>query len=251
MEDATALIDNAADYAEDGKIDLAVEEYRKALRELDRIEIENPDRAEKPEFATVRNKRAYVDAAIDSLLLAEARRNASAVAITDTTELEKEYAKRKAAEREARSAVRPGAINDETRFVNERLNGNDSTPPPEGRKARLAYAIDAMRRKDYELAHSTVRKLLAEKPNDAAALNIKGSIEAETGDYESAEKSFDTCIQSNPRSYYAYHNMARLFMASRGEDGKEVAKMYYERGLDYGGKRDLALEKALGIQEAE
>ena len=87
MEPASKLIDSASDYVEDGKIDEAVEEYRKALAELDRIEIENPERADKPEFSTLRNKRTYVNSAIDSLLLDQARKNARKVAITDTTEL--------------------------------------------------------------------------------------------------------------------------------------------------------------------
>ena len=49
MEPASRLIDSASDFADDGKIDEAVAEYRKALAELERIEIENPQRAEKPD----------------------------------------------------------------------------------------------------------------------------------------------------------------------------------------------------------
>ena len=92
MEPATKLIDEASDFAADGKIDEAVESYRKALFELDRIERENHDRAKGSEFATLRNKRAYVNAAIDSMLLSQVKQNARAVAVSDTTELERKLA---------------------------------------------------------------------------------------------------------------------------------------------------------------
>ena len=72
LEEATEMIDRAAEYSDEGKIDEAVAEYRRALVELDRVEYMNPARAETAEFTTVRNKRAYVNAAIDSLLLKQA-----------------------------------------------------------------------------------------------------------------------------------------------------------------------------------
>ena len=74
MEPATELIDEASDLAYEGKVQESVEKYRKALEELDRIEAENPERAQKQEFATVRNKRAYVNAAIDAMLMRRSSR---------------------------------------------------------------------------------------------------------------------------------------------------------------------------------
>ena len=92
MEPATKLIDEASDLASDGKVDASVEKYREALYKLDDIERENPERAKGSEFATLRNKRAYVNAAIDSLLLGQVKSNAKAVAVSDTTELERKLA---------------------------------------------------------------------------------------------------------------------------------------------------------------
>jgi len=88
MEPATTNIDAAADYAAEGKFREAQDCYRAAIAALNKIEADNPERAATPEFATVRNKRAYVNAALDSMLLAEARDNAKAVSVTDTTALE-------------------------------------------------------------------------------------------------------------------------------------------------------------------
>ena len=108
MEPATELIDEASDLAADGKVDESVEKYRKALDELDRIERENPERAKSAEFATLRNKRAYVNAAIDSMLLSQVKQNARVVAVSDTTELEKRLAKERAKDKP--NAVRPSGL---------------------------------------------------------------------------------------------------------------------------------------------
>ena len=95
IEPASLLIDEASDLASEGKTSDAVEKYREALVELDKIEAADPERAQTPEFATLRTKRAYVSAAIDSLLLAQARGNARPVAVSDTTELERKLAEEK------------------------------------------------------------------------------------------------------------------------------------------------------------
>ena len=81
MEDASIMIDEAYDLAADGKTSEAVDKFREALAELDRIEAENPDRVKEPEFNTLKNKRATVTAAIDSLLLDEVQSNAKSAGL--------------------------------------------------------------------------------------------------------------------------------------------------------------------------
>ena len=262
MEPASMLIDTAADYAEEGKINEAVAEYRKALAELDRIEVENPDRVGTTEFATVNNKRAYIDAAVDSLLLKQAQQNARAVAITDTTELEKRYARlkgrdvpegrpaedrqppapaRSAADAPAEAPAGPAVAESAERAEIKALLAAD----PRNRKARLRLVLVDLNDKDYAAAKLTLRELLAEKPNDAAALNMRAAVETEEGDYKAAERTLDQSIQSNPRSYYAYYNMARLFIKTRGASGKASARRYYETGRTFGGPADPELEGLL------
>jgi len=89
METASTMIDEAADLADEGKTEASVEKYRAVLDELDRIERENPERAKTPEFATIRNKRAYVNAKIDSMLMNQVKTNAKVVAVSDTRDLER------------------------------------------------------------------------------------------------------------------------------------------------------------------
>ncbi len=272
MEPASLAIDDAADAIADGKTDEAVEHYRKALAALERIEAENPERAATPEFATVRVKRAYVNAAIDSILLAQSRENAKAVAVTDTTELEKKFAEKRAAtakstaantpkpavatpklekqvdayvekdrarmkktEKAAAKAKAEKAVNREIKSLLEK--------DPKSRRARLLQAGEDIRNDDYAAAKLSIRALLEEKPNDAAALNMRAMCEAAEGDFRAAEKTLDQAINSNPRDHYAYYNMANLMLQSSGN--REAARRYYETGRTVGGPKDEQLEKAL------
>ncbi len=244
MEPASKLIDKASDLVEDGKIDEAIEEYRKALQELNRIEIENPERADKPEFSTLRNKRAYVNSAIDSLLLDQARRNATAVAITDTTELEKMYAGLVERRRAARSGRPMMEMDDATRLVEEGVVGSEAAKGRQSdRRERLKRAMAEAEKGNDAAALAVIDGLLAEKPNSAGALNLKAKIEMGKGDLDAAEKTLDQCIRSNPRSYYAFYNMARVLLKARkGEEGRKAARKYYKMGRDVGGPVDAELE---------
>ncbi len=235
MEPASLLIESASDLAAEGKVAEAVAEYKRALMELNRIELEHADRAQTPDFATLRNKRAYVNAAIDSLLLKQAKDHARAVAVTDTAELEKRYARKKRGESFAETAPK-----------------TDKTPTSAkpavqsgAEKSKLHLAAADLRKGDYDAALLALEEFLFEKPNHAAALNLRAAVEAEMGDYHKAERTLDQSIQSNPKSYHAYYNMARLFLKTRGASGKNVAKLYYETGLQYGGPQDAELEAQL------
>ena len=235
MEPATTLIDEAADLAADGKTDESVEKYRKALIELDRIEMENPDRAKSSEFATLRNKRAYVNAAIDSMLLAQVKSNAKAVAVSDTTELEKRLAEEKSgkkAEEKKDSAVR----------LESSPSPNKAAPAAQPRTKREA-AMQAIARGEFEQADKLVGEILAEKPNSSVGLNLRATLEARQGKFKEAEAALDQAIMSNPRNHFAYYNMAKLMLQTRPDD-KSVAKRYYETGRALGGPADGQLEAA-------
>jgi len=226
MEPASLLIDQAADLASEGKVQDAVEKYREALSRLDRIEAENADRAKRPEFATLRNKRAYVCAAIDSLLLEQVKSNAKAVAVSDTTELEKKLAAEQAKPVTQAKPVKQ-AISEE------------SAPRPRNRRER---AMACIVRGDFDAAKAVIDEMLAEKPNSPAALNLKAVMEIRKGSFEDAEQTLNHCIAVNPESYYAYFNMAELKIQA-GDRIK--AKRYYDTGRAYGGSRNLKLEAKL------
>lgn len=257
LEPASILIDSAADYRDEGKFDEAVEAYRKALEELDRVEAENPDRAATTEFATVRNKRAYVNAAIDSIFLELARTNAKAVALTDTSLLERKYAEeRERKEREAANARVPtperGNAQEKpepprSASVNRKAAEAVLAKDPKNRKARMVVAADDFSKGDLDAAEKTVLSILEEKPNDAAAMNLKGLVEMERGETEKAEETFRQLVRSNPSRYFGYYNLAKVILKVRGDAGKDVARqLYFDHGRQYcNGPQDKFLEEAL------
>ncbi len=243
MEPASVMIDEAYDLADEGKTSEAVEKYRAALAELDRVEAENPDRVSEPEFNTLKNKRATVMAAIDSLLLSEAQNNAKAIAVSDTTELQKKYdAKHGRAPKEPTSAnaEAKGAEAGESAAETDEIR-----PAAEARKpkSKMAIALEDLKKRDFAAVELTIGEILESRPDDAAALNLRAAVEMAKGDAKAAEKTLDQAIRSNPRGYHAYYNMARLMAAHKGN--LSGAKRYYEAGRSFGGPVDAKLEEIL------
>ena len=249
MEPATKLIDEASDFAADGKVDESVESYRKALMELDRIERENPERAKGSEFATLRNKRAYVNAAIDSMLLGQVKRNAKAVAVSDTTELERKLAEERGEDRP--STARPSGLAARTSGLDEAEKSESevvgvqiptttepTVPKPATKRER---AMDAIASGDYSTAEALINELLEAKPNGAMALNLRAAMEMKQGRFDVAEDTLDQAIMSNPRSHFAYYNLAILLL-QQDVGNKATAKRYYETGRAMGGPEDAVLE---------
>ena len=240
MEPASVMIDEAYDLAADGKTADAVEKYRAALEELDRIEAENPDRVRLPEFNTLKNKRVTVVAAINSLLLSEAKDNARAIAVTDTTDLQRKYDEKhgkQAKERAADPKPREEAAAKVAR------QAPVAKPRPSG-SSPFQGVVACLGRKDYDAAEKALEKILAERPTDVVALNLLAAAQLGKGDAKAAERSLDAAIGANPGDYCAYYNMARLHLGSKGKEAS--ARLYYAAGRKVGGPVDEKLE---GIPE--
>ena len=238
MEPASTNIDAAVDFAADGKTDEAIRCYEQALRELDRLEAAYPDRMETPEFTTVKTKRAYVRTAIDSLKFRQVEENSKAVAVSDTTELERKLAEEKAAANKPAPAAEmpaPAAPAPRAKMASA-APGKALT-----RSQRIAKAIADG---DYAAADADIAETLRTRPNDAAALNLRAMMESAQGRYRDAERTLDQAIQSNPKSYHAYFNMARLILKSN-PDNRDGARRYYETGRSMGGPANAALEEAV------
>ena len=240
MEPATELIDEASDLAAYGKIDESVEKYRKALDELDRIERENPERSKGAEFATLRNKRAYVNAAIDSMLLSQVKQNARVVAVSDTTELEKPLAEERG--EKSKSEVEQRSKTNST----VRPRPSPSTLPaskPAKPATKRDQAIADIANGDYAAAELLINEILEAKPNGAMALNLKAALEMKQGNFKEAEKALDQAISVHPHDPSAYYNLALLSLQKNGN--KSAAKRYYETGRAMGGAADPQLEALL------
>lgn len=241
MEPASTLIDEASDLAAEGRVDESVEKYRAALAELDRIERENPERSKTSEFATLRNKRAYVNAAIDSMLLGQVKSNARVVAVSDTTELERRLAKERGETPKPKPEVEQRKkANSAVRLEASPLSASRPARPPTKRE----QAMDDIERGDYASAELLIGEMLAAKPNGAMALNLKAALEMKRGNLAAAEAALDRAVMSNPRNYSAYYNTAVLLLR-KGEGNKSSAKRYYETGRAMGGPENPELEALL------
>ena len=258
MEPASTNIDAATDFEYDGKFDEAIACYAAALRALDMIEAEYPDQMKKPEFTTVKTKRAYVKTKIDTLKFLQVKENSMAVAVSDTTELEKKLAEEKAAAAKAATpATEPSAEGPTPAPAAEvpasapapaapaaKPAAKRAAPAPSKALSRQQRIAKAIADGDYAAADADIAETLRTKPNDAAALNLRAMMESAQGKFRDAEHTLDQAIQSNPKSYHAYYNMARLILRAY-PDNKDGARRYYETGRAMGGPRNAALEEAV------
>lgn len=260
MEPASTNIDAATDFEYDGKFDEAIACYAAALRALDMIEAEYPDQMKKPEFTTVKTKRAYVKTKIDTLKFLQVKENSKAVAVSDTTELEKKLAEEKAAAAKAATPATEPAAEEPTPAPAAEVTASApapaapapaakpaakrAAPAPSKALSRQQRIAKAIADGDYAAADADIAETLRTKPNDAAALNLRAMMESAQGKFRDAEHTLDQAIQSNPKSYHAYYNMARLILRAY-PDNKDGARRYYETGRAMGGPRNAALEEAV------
>ncbi len=129
LEPANDFIELAQDASLEGDTDKALENYRFALEELDRVETEYPDRAASAEFAPLRLRRAACTAAIDAIRFAQVNENMRPVSVTDTTELEKRWEKEQglADEEEDKKKPEPPQKGDDAKPKDE---AKKEPPPP-------------------------------------------------------------------------------------------------------------------------
>lgn len=129
LEPANDFIELAQDASLEGDTAKALENYRFALEELDRVETEYPDRAASAEFAPLRLRRAACTAAIDAIRFAQVNENMRPVSVTDTTELEKRWEKEQglADEEEDKKKPEPPKKDDDAKPKDE---AKKEPPPP-------------------------------------------------------------------------------------------------------------------------
>ena len=191
------------------------------------------------------------------MLLSQVKQNARVVAVSDTTELERKLAEERGAkdsssaartsglEEDLKPAVKPRKPEAEPRKPVKAQEPETRNLEPETRAqkpvTKRERAIDAIANGDYAVAEGLIKEMLAEKPNGAMALNLRAAMEMKQGRFDVAEDTLDQAIMSNPRSYFAYYNLARLLL-QKDAGNKASAKRYYETGRAMGGPEDAVLE---------
>ena len=271
LENANDLIEQAEDASLDGDAEKALELYNAALTNLVDVANQNPERAEKPEFAPLRNKIAATSAAIDSIRFAQVNQNIRAVAVTDTTELQKKYdaeqAKKKGLDKVIEKKAEPEEKRkDETatkKTVAEPAKtpaapSNPSAVPPSasapsanpapasfaGFDEKIQLALKELKAKDSAAADLLLEELEKERKGDLNVLILRAAAQNGMRYHLAARRTLEKAMRAHPKSYLPYYNLAHLMFKLEGE-GVESARQYYELGRALGGPRDERIESRL------
>ena len=274
LENANDLIEQAEDAALDGNAEKALELYNSALTNLVDVAAKNPDRAEKPEFAPLRNKIAATSAAIDSIRFAQVNQNIRAVAVTDTTELQKKYDEEQAKKKglklpeekkeeakkaeEKKAESKPEATPEAPKKTEAKTAAEAhsvpaaSTPAKKtvpakpvkvaGLDEKLQTALNEIQSKDYAAADLLLADLEKERPNDLNVLILRAAAQNGLKYHLAARRTLEKAMRAHPKHYLPYYNLAYLMFKIDGE-GAASAKQYYELGRTLGGPQDLRLER--------
>lgn len=271
LENANDLIEQAEDAALDGDAEKALELYNSALTNLVDVAAKNPDRAEKPEFAPLRNKIAATSAAIDSIRFAQVNQNIRAVAVTDTTELQKKYDEeqvrkkglklpetkkeipKKAEEKKGES--KPQAKPESPKKSEAKPAAKKPTVSAPAKKTvpakpvavagldgKLQTALNEIQSKDFAAADLLLADLEKERPNDLNVLILRAAAQNGLKYHLAARRTLEKAMRAHPKHYLPYYNLAYLMFKLEGE-GAASAKQYYELGRTFGGPQDLRLER--------
>ena len=244
MEKANDLIEQAEDEALNGDGDKALGFYREALDELKRVERENPERAEKPEFAPLRNKKATCMAAIESIRFAQINDNLRAITVSDSAELRKKFRKKHGKE-----------IGIEDFDVSKR-GGSEEAGGGSGAKGetkdgewrvRLKQAYGFVKARDYAAANVILEEILEERPTDLEALLLRAAAQCGTGGVQDARSTLEKACKAHPKSYVPHYNLA--YVALELGEGEAAARKYYELGRSVGGPQDVNLEAILVLKK--
>ena len=247
LEKANDFIELAEDETVNGEADKALDYYYQALDELRRVQFENPDRADTPEFAPLRNKIAACKAAVDTIRFEQVNANIRAVSVTDTTELQRKwYKKHGIVDKEDEPPPKPEVKTPET--VTEAPSPPDAgaevpVASAESWSARLSEVARKLRAGETAAAEEALTVLLGERPDDLNALLLQGAVLANTGRYYAARKALEKAAQAHPKSYVPHYNLA--YVALELGEGRKVAKEHYDAGRELGGPVNADIETRL------
>ena len=263
LENANDLIEQAEDASLDGDAEKALELYNAALTNLVDVAAKNPDRAEKPEFAPLRSKIAATSAAIDSIRFAQVNQNVRAVAVTDTTELQKKYDAEQAKKNGSAAAIEkpkpPEKKAEKEKAEKPAAKAEKSAAPAASEKAaapaapaasfdgfdaKIQTALKELQAKDYAAADLLLEDLEKERRDDLNVLILRAAAQNGLKYYLAARRTLEKAMRAHPKSYLPYYNLAHLMFKIEGE-GVKSARQYYELGRALGGPQDDKLEARL------
>ncbi len=234
---ANDYIEIAEDQSLEGNADKAIENYRLALAELDRVERENPNRADTPEFAPLRAKRATCQSAIDSIRFSQVNENERAVQVTDTRELQKKWNKK--------HGIKTPEDEEEERKAKEKAEAEakKAATVDSITRAALSEVLALLKKKEFEAASKKLDAVEKTHADNLAVLQLRAALEVAKGHDFAARRTLEKAVRLHPKAYQPLYNLANLVL--KINDDKETARRHYEKGRKLGGPENAALEKLL------
>ena len=261
LEKANDFIELAEDESLKGDADKALDYYRQALDELRRVQAENPDRAETPEFAPLRNKIATCKAAVDTIRFEQVNANIRAVSVTDTTELQRKWNKQHGiVDPEDSPDKVPIPAPEPSKEAPAPSQEAQNTPKPQQEAAEpsqdaadasakdelndvLRQAAESLRNSDYSSAEGKLAKIPEKYSDDLNVLIMRSAAIAGTGRLYAARKLLEQAVKSHPQSFLPHYNLA--YVALELGEGRKAAQRHYERGRELSGPVNEDLERRL------
>ncbi|MBR4616699.1 MAG: hypothetical protein IKO55_13910, partial [Kiritimatiellae bacterium] len=259
---ANDFIELAEDESLKGDADKALDYYRQALDELGRVKAENPDRAETPEFAPLRNKIATCKAAVDTIRFEQVNSNIRAVSVTDTTALQRKWNKRHGIVDPEDAPAKDPVPAPEPSKKDEPAAGQDAQDKPATQRETaelsqdatdasakdelndvLRQAAERLRNNEYSEAEKMLVKVSEKYPDDLNVLIMRSAATAGTGRLYAARKLLEQAVDAHPRSFLPHYNLA--YLALELGEGRKVARRHYEDGRELGGPVNEDLERRL------
>ncbi len=238
MKEANEVMSQAQTAYVDGDAKKAIEMYRNALKEIARVEEENPTRVASSEFAPVRFRKALCETEIDRIMLEEVNATARTIAVTDTTELE---AKRAARKKEAETNNVPEKA---VKLAAKQESGGTAAPVPETKavetkpvvsrpvdvKEELEWAKDMLSVDRFDDVEKALVKVLKSDPSNRDARFLMALSCVQQGKHADAVVVIDDLLADNP------NDEAVLLLAA----GSYTATGNYAKAMD-------VLDKALKL----
>lgn len=246
LEKANDLIELGEEESLNGEGEKAIDYYAQALDELARVARENPERAQTSEFAPLRNKQATCQAAIESIRFAQVNANAKAVAISDTTELQKKWNAKHGIKnpedekpKKEKPAVKEAPAPGPTKPAEKPAEVKIDPTSPEG----------LMRSGDFASADRLLEKMLVDKPSDLRLLLLRAAAQSGLKSFYAARRTLEKAMRAHPKSYYPYYNM--VYVALELKESVKAVREYYDMGRAVGGPANTAIEARLNELEKE
>ncbi|MBO4286706.1 MAG: tetratricopeptide repeat protein [Kiritimatiellae bacterium] len=210
---ANDLMADAQSAYMDGESKKAIELYRDALKEIDRVEEENADRVDSAEFAPVRFRRALCETEIDRIMLEDVSATSRTIAVTDTSALEKKRAERK-------RAAESNHVEDATIKLSARKSANEALiaekkAEADARKkekekekqavaaisplAELEFAKDMFSMDRLKDAENSLIKVLRIDPENRQARFLLALVQLRDGRAGDATVILDDLLADNPK----------------------------------------------------